>query len=56
MRQILNREGIAVHRTEVGRFIACQEMAGFSITLMRLDEDLQRWVDAPADALGYRKA
>ncbi|MCB9958043.1 MAG: dihydroxyacetone kinase subunit DhaK [Rhodospirillaceae bacterium] len=55
VRQILDREGIAVHRTEVGRFIACQEMAGFSISLMRLDDDLQRWVDAPADALGYRK-
>ena len=55
VRRILDNRGIAVHRTEVGRFIACQEMAGFSITLMRLDDDLRRWVDAPADTLGYRK-
>jgi dihydroxyacetone kinase len=30
-------------------------MAGFSITLMKLDEELQRYYDLPADSFGYKK-
>ncbi len=55
-RQILAERGIAVHRTDVGNYITCQEMAGFSITLMKLDAELQKFMDLPADSVGYRKA
>ena len=55
VRQILDGRGIVVHRTEVGRFVACQEMAGFSITLMKLDAELAGYLDAPADTPGYRR-
>ena len=37
--------GIDVHDTLVGSFITTQEMAGFSVTLMKLDEELQRYHD-----------
>jgi len=54
-RQILASQGIAVHATDMGAFVTCQEMAGFSITLMKLDDELQRYYDLPADSFGYKK-
>jgi dihydroxyacetone kinase-like protein len=46
--QILNGLGINIHCTEVGNFLTTQEMAGCSITLMRLDEEIKELYDAPA--------
>jgi dihydroxyacetone kinase-like protein len=46
--EILLSSGIGIHRTEVGNFLTTQEMAGCSVTLMRLDEELRRCYDAPA--------
>jgi len=53
--RLLKQEGIAVHDTIIGSFCTCQEMAGFSITLMKLDDELRRYYDMPADSIGYRK-
>lgn len=46
--EIVLNSGIKIHRTEVGNFLTTQEMAGCSVTLMRLDEELRRFYDAPA--------
>jgi dihydroxyacetone kinase-like protein len=46
----LEREGIAVHRGLVGQFYTAFETAGFSITLLQVDEELARLIDAPARA------
>lgn len=46
--EILLNSGIRIHRTEVGNFLTTQEMAGCSVTLMRLDEELRKCYDAPA--------
>jgi len=43
-----------VHRTEVGNFLTSQEMAGCSLTLMRLDDELKKCCDAPAYTSAYR--
>jgi dihydroxyacetone kinase-like protein len=45
---IILSSGIGIHRTEVGNFLTTQEMAGCSVTLMKLDEELRRCYDAPA--------
>jgi len=45
---MLSNLGITIHRTEVGNFLTTQEMAGCSITLMRLDNELKECYDAPA--------
>ncbi|MBE6936622.1 MAG: dihydroxyacetone kinase subunit DhaK [Ruminococcaceae bacterium] len=55
LRQLLDGAGIAVHDMVVGSFVTCQEMAGASVTLMRLDEELMGYYDAPADSPYYRK-
>jgi len=54
--QVLAGAGIRVHDTLIGSFCTCQEMAGFSISLLRLDAELGRHWDAPADSLALRKA
>lgn len=54
--KILDDRGITVHDTSVGTFATCQEMAGFSFTLMRLDDELRRFYDMPARSLGFTRA
>ncbi len=45
---LLADAGIRIHRSYVGEYSTSLEMAGASITLMRLDDDLRALVDAPA--------
>jgi dihydroxyacetone kinase len=45
---VLAAEGLHVHRVWVGEYATSLEMAGASLTLMRLDDELRRLVDAPA--------
>ena len=52
---ILSGLGINIHRTEVGNFLTTQEMAGCSITLMRLDNELKKCYDAVAITPTYVK-
>ena len=53
--QLLAESGISVHDTVIGSFCTCQEMAGFSIMLMRLDDELRRYYDVPCRSLGFTK-
>jgi dihydroxyacetone kinase-like protein len=56
VRQILREREITVHDTLMGRFCSSQEMAGFSITLMKLDEELRKYYDMPARCFAFVKA
>ncbi|MEO8273857.1 MAG: dihydroxyacetone kinase subunit DhaK [Chloroflexota bacterium] len=47
--RILASEGIGVHRVWVGEYATSLEMAGASVTLIRLDDELKRLLDAPAE-------
>jgi phosphoenolpyruvate---glycerone phosphotransferase subunit DhaK len=55
VRQILRERGINVHSTVIGSYATCQEMAGFSITLMKLDDELTEFYDMPADSFAFKK-
>jgi len=44
-----------VYDTLLGSYCTCQEMAGFSITLMKLDDELKKYYDMPASSLGFSK-
>ena len=46
---ILKGRGIVVYRPYLGEFATSMEMAGASISLLRLDEELKRLLDKPAD-------
>lgn len=45
---ILEEKGIKVHKYYVGEFVTSLEMAGFSISLLKLDDELKKYLDAPA--------
>jgi dihydroxyacetone kinase-like protein len=55
MRRILDDACIIVYDTVVGSFCTSQEMAGFSITMMKLDDELRKYYDMPADSFGFKK-
>ena len=44
----LSQAGIHVHRSYVGEYSTSLEMAGCSVTFMRLDDELRKWVNWPA--------
>jgi len=54
-KKILRGKGIVVHDTIVGHKLTCQEMAGFSITLTKLDAELKQYWDMPCESIAYSK-
>jgi dihydroxyacetone kinase-like protein len=46
--KILDKSNIKIHRSFVGNYSTSLDMAGVSLTLLRLDEDMERLLDAPA--------
>ena len=51
----LAEAGLTVVRPEVGELVTSLDMAACSLTLMWLDQDLERWWCAPADAPGFSR-
>src|ERR671911_311889 len=52
---VLEREGIQVFRMPyVGDYMTSLEMAGFSITLLKLDEEMKPYLTAPCDVAAGR--
>jgi dihydroxyacetone kinase-like protein len=47
--QILKAEGIRIYHPYIGEFATSMEMAGVSITLLRLDDELRRFLSKPAN-------
>jgi len=52
---LLQQKGIAVHDMEVNSYITCQEMAGASITLFKLDDELQKYFNMSCWSPYYSK-
>ena len=52
--QICADRGITIERSLVGSYITSLEMAGCSITLLKLDDELLRYWDAPVDTPALR--
>lgn len=48
VKEILDNEKISIHRMYIGEFATSMEMAGMSISLLKLDEELREYLDAPA--------
>ncbi|CEI81704.1 PTS-dependent dihydroxyacetone kinase, dihydroxyacetone-binding subunit DhaK [Oceanobacillus oncorhynchi] len=53
--QILDEKGIGIHDIDVNNYCTTQEMGGFSISLLELDDELKAYYDAPANAPYYKK-
>ncbi|MGQ0521476.1 MAG: dihydroxyacetone kinase subunit DhaK, partial [Actinomycetota bacterium] len=54
LHRFLGDRGITIGRSLVGSYITSLEMAGCSITLLRLDDELKRLWDAPVVTPGLR--
>ena len=46
--EIMKARGIGVHRYYVGEYVTSLEMAGISISVLKLDDELKKYLDAPA--------
>ncbi|BBY16145.1 D-erythrulose 4-kinase [Mycolicibacterium litorale] len=53
--RLLRARGYEVVEPEVGELVTSLDMAGCSLTVMWLDEELERYWRAPADTPAYRK-
>ncbi len=54
MAEILKGKGINISRSLVGPYITSLEMAGASITLLKLDDEMTKFWDAPVQTPGLR--
>ena len=51
---VLAAKGVRIYRTFVGEYMTSLEMQGFSISLLRLDDEMKALLDAPADTPAWR--
>ena len=52
---ILKRQGITIYKALVGNFMTALDMAGCSLSLLKLDDELKELLDAPCDTLAWRQ-
>ena len=53
--EVCAEKGIKIYRTYVGEYMTALEMAGASISLLRLDDELKALLDAPADSIAFKQ-
>lgn len=53
--KLLEEKGVKVYKTLVGEYMTSIEMAGFSISILKLDGELKELLDAPADTPAYKQ-
>jgi phosphoenolpyruvate---glycerone phosphotransferase subunit DhaK len=53
--ELLAEKGISVYKTMVGNYMTSLEMAGASVTLLKLDDELKTWLDAKADTPAFKQ-
>lgn len=55
VKEILDEKGIKIYDIITGNKVTCQEMAGLSISLTKMDDELKPLWDMPCSSLGYTK-
>lgn len=55
LRKHLDMDGIKVFDSEIKTWCTCQEMGGFSISILRLDEELKKYYSAPCFSPYYAR-
>ncbi len=51
---VLAAKGIRVYKTFVGEYMTSLEMEGFSVSLLRLDDEMKALLDAHADTIAFK--
>ena len=52
--EILGKMGVRVYSTNVGNFMTSFEMEGFSVSVLKLDDELKTYYDAKARTIAWR--
>ena len=55
VQRILKEKGIKIHVSYIGNYFTSLEMAGATLTLMKLDEELKACIDYECDSVGMRQ-
>lgn len=55
VQRILKENGIKIHVTYIGNYFTSLEMAGATLTLMKLDDELKECIDFECDSQGMRQ-
>ena len=45
--KLLEQDGIQVYDSDIQSYCTCQEMGGFSISIMKIDEELKAYYNKP---------
>lgn len=53
--EILENKNIEIRENLVGNYMTSMEMPGFSITILKLDDELEEYINFKADATAYKK-
>jgi dihydroxyacetone kinase-like protein len=53
--RILSERGVGVHRTWIGSYATTQDMAGFAVSLCKVDNEIKQLYDAPANAPYFKQ-
>ena len=54
IQKVLEEKGIKVYKTLVGNYTTALDMTGWSISLLKLDEELKELLDAPVDTVAWK--
>jgi len=52
--EVLGKKGVKIYSTNVGSYMTSLEMAGFSVSLLKLDDGLKTYYDAKARTIAWR--
>lgn len=52
---LLAQRAVRIYKTYVGEYATSMDMAGCSVTLLKLDDELKRYLDAPADSPFFKQ-
>ena len=55
VKEILDEKKISIAKTVVGNYMTSLDMAGFSVTLLKLDDELKGFLNAPANTPAYKE-
>ena len=55
VKEILDEKKISIAKTVVGNYMTSLDMAGFSVTVLKLDDELKGFLNAPADTPAYKE-
>lgn len=47
LNKLMSNDNLIVYDAEIKNYCTCQEMGGFSITILKLDKELKKYYDAP---------